>query len=437
MSHQTSGSGEPERPERPHRPDADATATTGGVAVDAIPPSPAPIAAAPAAVSPSAPPAAAPAPVAAAADTSQTSRIVSPPPPLPQPRIEEFARVVQGKEKILVLTHDNPDPDAMAGAIGLYTILTKKFGIETFIGHGGTIGRAENKAMVQNLDLPIYSLPLLGDLSNFDGIVVVDTQVESKYHSLPPGIVPLAVFDHHPQIVRNGKPAGRFVEIRTEAGASATIVTMYLRAMGVEIPPLVATALMYGIRSDTANFQRHFSAWDLEAHQILFPLVDAKRLAAIEAPPLPREYYIDLRRGLDSAMIHGRSIVADLGELENPDMIALVADMLLRLDTASWAMVFGFTAKELRISVRTNETDGDAGAVVRKTIKKMGSGGGHGEMAAARIPLTAACTEVQFDILTTELVTNFLKAINESEHGQPLCRARKKGAAQQRGSAGA
>ena len=357
----------------------------------------------------------------------------------PRPRVEEFARVVQGKEKILVLTHDNPDPDAMAGAIGLYTILTKKFGIETFIGHGGTIGRAENKAMVQNLDLPIYSLPLLGDQSNFDGIVVVDTQVESRYHSLPAGIVPLAVFDHHPQIVRNGKPAGRFVEIRTEAGASATIVTMYLKAMGVEIPPLVATALMYGIRSDTANFQRHFSEWDLEAHQILFPLVDAKRLAAIESPPLPREYYIDLRRGLDSATIHGRAIVADLGELENPDMIALVADLLLRLDTSTWAMVYGFTAKELRISLRTNEPDGDAGSVVRKTIKKMGSGGGHGEMAAARIPLTAACAEVQYDILTGELVANFLKAINESEHGQPLCRPRsKRGAAPpQRGIAGA
>lgn len=329
-----------------------------------------------------------------------------------RPRIEEFRAALQGSKRVLVLAHDNPDPDAIASAIGLYVLLTQQFGLDVFIGHGGTIGRAENKAMIKNLDLPIYSLSLLGGVSQFDGVILVDTQAESSYNSLPEAISPLAVFDHHPPIA--ARPLGAFVEIQPLVGSTTALIVAYLIASGVQrVDAPVATALMYGIKTDTHDLARSTSRADFEAYQWLFYQMDASRLAEIEHPPLPREYFMDLKKALINAKIYGRVLLANIGKLENPDIVAEVADLLLRLDSIEWVFVFGYYDKELRLSVRTKADDADAGKLVRRVVKKLGKGGGHDNMAAAQVPLSLADAEVQYDIVQEELMRRILTQLGE------------------------
>ena len=334
-------------------------------------------------------------------------------------RLAEFEAVVSAYEKILILTHDNPDPDAIGAAFGLHQLISQKFGKDVRIGHGGIIGRTENKLMIMNLNIPIYSMQLIADSSIFDGVIFVDTQPDANYHTLPEPVEYIAVFDHHPQIPT--KDTNYFQELRQNIGATSTIVTHYLDEAGFEISEALATALFYGIKTDTLDFSRHTSRWDIEAHQILFPRMSSDILVHIEKPALPREYYIDLSKALDNAMVYDNATIVDMEQMQNPDMAPLVADLMLQYENVNWVIVMGFFENELRIAVRCNAPDGHAGKLVKQIVKNKGAGGGHQEMAAAQIKLNLAKKEVEYSVLRDMIFEIIMEVLKLPEHGKKLC----------------
>ncbi len=298
---------------------------------------------------------------------------------------ECFARLtelIQRQEKKagrwLVLTHDNPDPDALASAFLLTHVLRSVFKRHVTIAYGGIIGRAENREMVRSLHL---RLTHVRDLSfkSFQHFALVDTQPRSGNNQLPSRIVPDVVIDHHP--VRANTQTGPYYDIRPPYGATATIVAEYLLASGIKSTHAMATALIYAIRTETQDFAREYTGPDKAIHDLFFPQINHRLLARIQSPRLPLTYFSNLHEALENLLGVDTLIVSHLGEVEQPDIVPEIADLLLRLEGKTWALCTGFYGQRLYLSIRTSNTRADAGSLMHRLIGRRGKGGGHGMIA--------------------------------------------------------
>jgi nanoRNase/pAp phosphatase (c-di-AMP/oligoRNAs hydrolase) len=269
--------------------------------------------------------------------------------------------------------------------VALAWLLGKLAGVDAVVAYGGIVGRAENRALVKVLKLPVVPLSRVS-VGDYDLIAMVDTQPEQGNHSLPAEHFPDVVIDHHPE-----RPETRLAvvaDVGREAGATSTVVTEYLRASGREIPADIATALFYGIKSDTRDLERETTPEDVAAYLWLFPKIDPQALAHIERPRLPEAYFRLFHTGVEKARIHGESVVCDLGPVYFPDLVAEVADRFLSMGDVRWSVAVGEYRRNLYFSVRTRDRRKNAGKIVREVVESRGgTAGGHGSMAGARLPL--------------------------------------------------
>jgi len=288
----------------------------------------------------------------------------------------------------LVLTHDNPDPDALASTAALALILRRRFRRRVTIAYGGMIGRAENREMVRALRLHLSHLRYL-KWKNYKHVAMVDCQPWTGNSQLPDGVVPEIVFDHHPQ--RKATGAVRFTDIRPNCGATATILAEYLEESGIPPTRALATGLVYAIRSETQDFGREAAGPDHAAFDRLLPRIDRRTLARIQTARLPLSYFRNLHRALENLNGVGNLIVSHLGKVDQPDIVPEIADLLLRMEGRTWSLCTGTHGDRLYISIRTTNPRADAGNLMRKIIGRLGKGGGHGTMAGgyANIPKTA------------------------------------------------
>jgi len=329
--------------------------------------------------------------------------------------------VLEGGRTLLVVMQNNPDPDAIAAAAGLREIANELHGISCSLGHGGTIGRAENVALVRYLGLNPRPLEDVG-VERFDRVAMVDAQPGAGNVSLHPGVPLDIVIDHHP--IRRETRSARFTDVRRRYGATSTILYEYLDTAGLEIEPALATALVYGIRSDTQDLGRDSTRADVEAFLALYPRANARALGRIVAAPLPREYFGRLRTVLDRAVVHGHSIVSSLGRLDTPEMIAESADLLLRVEGIEWVMCYGLVDGWLHASIRSSERAANAGAVARRVAGRRGFGGGHNALAAVQLPLRTAeaADPRKRQIVEARITRSFLRATGAGdEAGVLLC----------------
>ena len=72
--------------------------------------------------------------------------------------ITDFERALDGITEVLILPHNDPDPDAISASLGLAYLLKEKYAITTNISYHGIIGRAENKALVHYLKTPLKKI---------------------------------------------------------------------------------------------------------------------------------------------------------------------------------------------------------------------------------------------------------------------------------------
>jgi len=285
----------------------------------------------------------------------------------------------------LILTHDNPDPDALGAAVGLAQLFRDRCGVAARIGYGGIVGRAENRALIKRLALPCTHTSRL-NLSDFDLFCLVDSQPASGNHSLPSGKQVDVVIDHHPPRGETWRAA--FAEVGGPYGATSTILVEYLRAVGLTPTTEVATALFYGIKSDTRDLGRMTRSVDEQAYLYLFPLTDKAALAEIEHPALPANYFRLYDRALKRARVHGEVVAVDLGEIYTPDMVAEVSERLLSLEGMKASVALASYQGHLLCSLRVQDRRLNAGRLIRAvTSRHGGSAGGHGAMAGARLPV--------------------------------------------------
>ncbi len=298
-------------------------------------------------------------------------------------RLASLQQVLERPGPLVILPHDNPDPDAMASAVALRHLAAELADKEAVIALGGIVGRAENRAMQTYLNIKLVPVAEI----TFDHTVqvaLVDTQPGRPNNSLPEGFVPTIVIDHHPAY--DDYAGVPFLDLRVDYGATSTILTEYLRESKVEIESKLATALFYGIAAETQDLGREATPADIEASHFLYPATNKRRLAKIENARVPLAYFRVFRDAIDKATLYERCVVSTLGDVQYPDMVAEVADFLLRLDQVDWAAAIATYNGCLHCSVRTTDRDANAGELLRRVLGSK-SAGGHEMIAGGRIPV--------------------------------------------------
>ena len=334
-----------------------------------------------------------------------------------QEKLRGLLEVVKDEEKILILMHDNPDPDSIASAVGLQYLLEKLAKKPSVIGYSGIVGRAENRAMVKHLGIKISSMSRIA-VQDFSCVALVDTQPLTGNNSLPSDVQPKIVFDHHPF-----RPASRKVpyrEIKPKYNVTASIITDFLIASNLEIEPLLATALFYAIKSETEGLGREVGKVEARLRHYLYPHVDQKLLSNIENARVSREYFNIIHSAMEHCVVYDEVVIAEIESVSSPDIVAEVADLLMRLDKITWGFSIGSYNGDILISARTIDRANDVGSLMRKAVGDLGAAGGHEMMAGAKISVKDK-TPHQKKRLIKQLLQRVLELTgNESAKGENL-----------------
>jgi nanoRNase/pAp phosphatase (c-di-AMP/oligoRNAs hydrolase) len=306
---------------------------------------------------------------------------------IPARPLDQLLQLLAGATNVLILPHNDPDPDAIASAMGLRHLLAQRLGLDAQVAYQGIIGRAENKALVRYLGRPLRQLAE-ADLRRASHLVLVDTQPGAGNNPLPAGRVPSAVVDHHTWRAESAQAP--FVDVRPEQGATSTIVTEYLQAAELDLPKGLATALFYGIKTDTMGLGRGAGLGDVAAYYYLQPLVDIEALVEIERAQVPASYFRSYVTAIQAARVYGPVVLAYIGGMSYPDQAAEIADLLSRLEGVQWVMCMGAYNDTLILAVRSRSRRTGAGQLVRAVVGNLGMAGGHGTMAGGQVPLRGA-----------------------------------------------
>lgn len=307
---------------------------------------------------------------------------------LTRQRYAELVKLVaaEGRDgRWLVLTHDNPDPDALASAAILGRVLQRAFHQRVTLAYGGLIGRAENQEMVRALGLRFSHLRHLS-FKKYSRFALVDAQPKTGNNQLPHDIVPDVVLDHHP--LRKATQAVPLADVRREYGATATIAAEYLLASGLEPSRHLATAVVYAIRSETLDFLREAAGPDRTLYDRLLPLVDKRALARIQRAPLPPTYFRNLHQALENLETVETLVISHLGRVDQADIIPEIADLLLRMEGKTWSLCTGLYGDRVYLSARTSNSRAEAGHLMSRLVGRRGKGGGHGTTAGGWTPIT-------------------------------------------------
>ncbi|AJE03160.1 DHH family phosphoesterase [Geobacter pickeringii] len=317
---------------------------------------------------------------------------------------DELLNWVRGRGKILIVVHDNPDPDCLASAMALRHLFVMKLNRDATIAFSGMIGRSENLAMAKELQIPLAPMGLL-DFREFSVVCMLDTQPGTGNNSLPADVKVDILIDHHPS--REASRSCRWVDIRDDYGVTATILYEYLSAQKVPISTKLATALFYAIKSETQDLGREANRPDRDAYLRLFAIANKKLLYEITHPKLPVEYFLTINRAIENTSIYDRLLITNLGNLCFPEIVAEMADYFLRLEGIETVLAMGHYAGEMILSVRTVRHDLNAGVLIRKLVEGRGLAGGHGMMAGGKIDAAGASdkdTREIRDLLVTRIL---------------------------------
>jgi len=325
-------------------------------------------------------------------------------------KLKRLREVLAGKKTLLIVMQDFPDPDAIAAAAALRELVKAHQEITTTLACGGFVGRAENQALLKYLGLNIKSLQGL-NVAAFAAIAVVDTQPGAGNNGLGRDVIPDIVIDHHPKRPQSRKVA--FSDVRRRYGATSTILHEYAVVAGLPISVPLATALLYGIRSDTADLGREAIRSDIEAYLALYPICNKRVLGRIAMARVPRSYFRAIGMGLRNAHSAGNCVYTLLGSVENPDIVSEIADLLLRDEETTWALCIGAYGGQLLLSLRTSDLTANAGKVMSRLVGRSGTGGGHTVMAGGQIPVASA-GPAAFHKRAHEVVARYLRVLGNT-----------------------
>src|SRR5687768_8295244 len=294
-------------------------------------------------------------------------------------RVQQYQRYFANADRVLIMLHNDPDPDALASGLALRNLL-RRTKTTAIIGAMQGVTRPENLRMANMLDIHVEPITP-ASFQEFERIATVD--VQPHYFG---GLLQRAdlVIDHHPE--QPGYSAV-FKDIRADYGSTSTILTEHLRAVDVNISERTATAMLYAIKSDTLFFARHTNRVDLEAFTFLYPLADAALIRKMEGAEITLERLDYVNRASQGGVMRAQVFSAFIGEAPREDFIPYTADFFLQLEDVKWTIIAGIVGPSLIISVRNLGYSRNAGEFVKRWFGDIGNAGGHRSMAKAVIPM--------------------------------------------------
>jgi nanoRNase/pAp phosphatase (c-di-AMP/oligoRNAs hydrolase) len=282
-----------------------------------------------------------------------------------------------GDDHVLIVI--NADPDAISSAMAIKRLLWRKVASVT-ISNINVIERPDNIAMIRLLRVPLIHINET-EKSSFSRYVIVDSQPD--HHDAFAKYTPDVIIDHHPD---TGVQAP-FLDIRPKYGATASIMTEYLRAARIKPSATLATALFYAIKTDTDNFKRQTTIEDIRSFQFLYRHANIHLARKIERSDLKLDFLKYFKRALEHKRMPKGKIFTHIGQVVNPDVCVLIADFFMRINSANWSIVSGLYDKKLILVFRNDGIRKNAGKVAKESFGLIGSAGGHESMARAEIPL--------------------------------------------------
>ena len=323
-------------------------------------------------------------------------------------RVQQYQRFFSDAERVLIVLHNEPDPDALASGLALRNVLRRTRQTAIIAALEG-VTRPENVRMVNLLDLHVETITP-AQVAEYDRVAMVD--VQPHYFGGAIDRVDL-VIDHHPE--QPGYTAV-FKDIRPDYGSTSTILTEHLRAVDANISERTATAMLYAIKSDTLFFNRQANRVDIEAFSYLYPLADAALIRKMEGAEITMERLEYVLKAKQHGRLVEQVFCAFLGTSPREDFIPYVADFYLQLENVKWTIVAGIVHDSLIVSVRNLGYSRNAGEFVRKYFADIGSAGGHRAMAKAVVPLRAFRDKfgnIQAEGLTERILTMALEFLHE------------------------
>lgn len=293
-------------------------------------------------------------------------------------RLRRFFARFDHNDHVLVVI--NADPDSIASAMAVKRLLWRRVaGVS--IAHFNVIERPDNLAMIHLLGVELSYIEKMCDYTH-NRFVIVDSQPD--HHECFSMFKPDVIIDHHPSTCE----VAHYNDIRPEYGATATIMTEYLRAAKIKPSVKLATALFHAIKTDTGNFERKTIMEDIRAFQFLYRYASINLAQRIEQGEIRFDYLKYFARALQNISLIRDKIIIHLGSVINPDVCVLVADFCMRVDTARWSIVSGIYEKTLVVIFRNNDFQQNAGKIAKTAFSNFGSAGGHKSAARAEIKLS-------------------------------------------------
>lgn len=277
----------------------------------------------------------------------------------------------------------NADPDAMASAMALKRLFWRKVK-KTIVCRVNAIKRSDNLAMIKLLGLKIPYVNRV-DTSKVTKWAIVDGQ--PQHHPRFANVKFSVIIDHHPPANNLEAP---FIDIRDNFGAASSMLTEYLRAAAIKPSARLATALFYGIKTDTDNFARSSSANDIKAFKYLYPFVNLNIIKKIESSEINKANLAAFQTAFENFEFIGNTVYIHMGTVDDADSLVIIADFFLKMAEANWCFVSGIYGHKVIIIIRNAGFRLHAGRLAQRLFGDLGSAGGHKNAARVEIPLEAA-----------------------------------------------
>lgn len=320
-------------------------------------------------------------------------------------KMEQLLQHIKG-EHVFIQTHNFPDPDAIATAYGM-KVLLERYGIESTICYKGKIDRYSMMHLIEYLDTEIVNMEDIVYMQGDDEIILVDSQKGNA------NIVDLVgdeiiCIDHHPTYE---KVEYRFSDIRPEVGACASIVAEYFQETGREIDQKTATALLYGIKVDTANLSRGVSKLDLDMFYILYWKANHDVLGKLGRSEIQFNDLAAYANAIQSIKVFDNISIAHTGENCPEPLIASISDFMLALSEIDCTIVYSIREDGIKLSVRSCDPRIDSGILTNTALKGIGSGGGHQTMAGGFVPYPKEMDSM--DLFVHSIEERFMEELTE------------------------
>ncbi|MDQ7831940.1 MAG: DHH family phosphoesterase [Desulfovibrionaceae bacterium] len=293
----------------------------------------------------------------------------------------KLCKLFRREDRWLILV--NADPDALGSAMALKRIMSRRVEAAD-IARVNEVTRPDNLAMIRFLRIPLvrFTRELAPKYTRF---ALVDSQ--PHHHPDFAGLPFSLVIDHHP-LKPEAPVTADYVDIRPGLGATCTILAEYLRAMRIRPGKLLATALLYGIKTDTQNFSRPFQHGDILAFSGLNKYAGQDLLRRIVHSEFHKSWLKYFTRAFRKMRFVGsRGLFVFMDRLESPDVLVILADFFTRVHGLSWDMICGVSEGKAVAVFRGDGISGDVGKAAASHFGDVGSAGGHRTMARAEIDL--------------------------------------------------